>query len=318
MRFFFFGSGEFSRNILEVLVENEFIPQAVITRIDRPGGRGRRLRPTPVKLFAKESGIAVIQPHSISEDTFLDTLKAAQPEVILLADYGELLPPALLQLPPGGCVNVHPSLLPRYRGASPVQRALMDGEDITGVTLMLMERGLDIGPIIYQQKMEIGDEEDAGSLASKLAVLGGRLLVSRLPAYLSGEITPHPQDENEASYAEPINKRELLIDWSGKARTVFNQVRALSPSPGAYTYFRGKRLKVLRAMPTAGGGKSPPGTIVVQGKFHLLVKAGEGALRLETLQPEGKKVMSSDEFLRGYHLELGECFEATSQEGSVT
>jgi len=317
LRFFFFGSGEFSRNILEVLLENELIPQALITRIDRPSGRGRRLRPTPVKLFAKESGIEVIQPHDISEDTFIDTLKAAQPEVILLADYGELLPTALLQLPPKGCVNIHPSLLPRYRGASPVQRALMDGVDITGVSLMLMEKGLDTGPIIYQQEMEIGEDDDAGSLARKLAVLGGRLLVSKLPAYLLGEITPHPQDEDEASYAEPINKRELLIDWSRKARTVFNQVRALSPSPGAYTYFRGKRLKILRAMPTAGEVKSPPGTIVVQGNIHLLVKAGEGALRLETLQPEGKKIMSSDEFLRGYHLETGECFEATSQEGFV-
>jgi methionyl-tRNA formyltransferase len=259
-----------------------------------------------------------MQPHSIKQDSFLDNLKAAQPEVILLADYGELLPPALLQLPPGGCVNVHPSLLPRYRGASPVQRALMDGEDITGVTLMLMERGLDTGPIIYQQKMEIREDDDAGSLASKLAVLGGRLLVSKLPAYLSGKITPHPQDENKASYAEPIDKRELLIDWSGKAHTVFNKVRAISPSPGAYTYFRGKRLKIFRVIPAAGGGKSPPGTIVVQENNHLLVKAGEGALKLESLQPEGKKIMSADEFLRGYHLGLGECFKATSQEDSVT
>lgn len=318
MRFFFFGSGEFSGDILKTLIKNELIPQAVITRVDRPGGRGRRLRPTPVKLLAEENGLKVMQPSSIKEGSFLDTLKAAQPEVILLADYGKLLPPALLQLPPGGCVNVHPSLLPRYRGASPVQRALMDGEDITGVTLMLMERGLDMGPIIYQQEMEIGEEDDAGSLARKLAVLGGRLLVSKLPSYLSGDITPHPQDENAVSYAEPINKRDLLIDWSRKARTVFNQVRALSPSPGAYTYLRGKRLKILRAMPTSGGGKSPPGTIVVQEKNHLLVKAGGGALRLESLQPEGKKIMSAAEFLRGYHLEPGECFEATSREDSGT
>jgi methionyl-tRNA formyltransferase len=318
LRFFFFGSGEFSGDILKTLIENKLIPQAVITRVDRPGGRGRRLRPTPVKLLAEESGLKVMQPRNIKEDSFLDTLNAAKPEVILLADYGELLPPALLQLPPGGCVNVHPSLLPRYRGASPVQRALMDGEDITGVTLMLMERGLDMGPIIYQEELEIGEEDDAGSLARKLAVLGGLLLVSRLPAYLSGEITPHPQDENEASYAEPINKRELLIDWSRKARTVFNQVRALSPSPGAYTYLHNKRLKILRAMPAAAGGKSPPGTIVVQEKDHLLVKAGEGALKLESLQPEGKKIMSAGEFLRGYHPKPGERFATISREDPGT
>lgn len=314
MRFFFFGSGEFSGNILETLIENELIPQAVITRIDRPGGRGRRMRPTRVKLLAEESGMKLMQPRSIKEASFLDTLKAAQPEVILLADYGELLPPVLLELPPGGCVNVHPSLLPRYRGASPVQRALMDGVDITGVSLMLMEKGLDTGPIIYQQSMEIGEDDDAGSLAKKLAVLGGRLLVSRLPAYLSGELSPHPQDESDASYAEPISKGDLLIDWSRQAQTLFNQVRALSPSPGAYTYFRGKRLKVLRAIPSAGGSESLPGTVVVQENNRLLVKAGEGALRLELLQPEGKKKMTAEEFLHGYRLKPGERLEMVSSE----
>ena len=244
MRFFFFGSGEFAGHVLGTLTENGLFPQAVITRLDRPRGRGRHLRPTPVKLLAEKGGLEVIQPHSVSDDAFLDALRAADPEVILLADYGELLPPALLQLPPRGCVNVHPSLLPRYRGASPVQRVLMDGRDITGVTLMLMEPGLDTGPIISQQEMDVGEEDDAGSLTRKLAVLGGRLLVSVLPDYLSGKITPRAQEESEASYAEPISKADLLIDWSRQARDVFNQVRALSPSPGAYTYFRGKRLKV--------------------------------------------------------------------------
>ena len=318
MRFFFFGSGEFAGHILEILIGNGLLPQAVITRVDRPGGRGRRLRPTPVKILAEEGGLEVIQPSSISQAPFLDVLRAAEPEVILLADYRELLPTALLQIPPRGCVNVHPSLLPLYRGASPVQRALMDGRDVTGITLMLMEPGLDTGPIISQREMEIEEEDDAGSLTRKLAVLGGRLLVSMLPAYLSGEITPRAQEEKEASYAEPISKADLLIDWSRQAREVLNQVRALSPSPGAYTYFRGKRLKVLRAKPAAAEGGSPPGTIRLPDKDHLLVEAGEGALWLESLQPEGKKMMDAGEFLRGYRPETGERLGKPPQEYPCT
>jgi methionyl-tRNA formyltransferase len=313
LRFFYFGSGEFAGDILKILTENELYPQAVITRVDRPGGRGRRLKPTPVKLLAEETGLGLMQPSSISDGEFLDTLKAVEPEVILLADYGEMLPPTLLHLPTRGCVNVHPSLLPEYRGASPVRRALMDGRDISGVTLMLMVEGLDAGPIISQESIEVGEDDDSGSLTRKLAVLGGRLLVSELPLYLSGKIAPRPQDESEASYAEPINKSDLLIDWSRQARALFNQIRALSPSPGAYTFLRGKRLKVLRAMPVTEGSAYPPGTIRLQDRETLLVQTGEGVLRLESLQPEGKKLLSAGEFLRGHRLETGERFSMTSE-----
>jgi len=311
LRFFYFGSGEFSGHILEILINNRLIPQAVITRVDRPAGRGRRPRPTPVKRLAEERKLKIIQPPDLGEEAFVGALREADPEVFVLADYGQLLPPALIDLPAGGCVNVHPSLLPRYRGASPVQRALMDGVEVTGVTLMLMEKGLDAGPIIYQQEVEVEEDEDAGSLAAKLALLGGNLLVSCLPDYLSGKITPRPQNDEQATYADPIKEEELIIDWSRRARDIHNQVRALSPRPGAYTYFRGRRLKILRTIPSPEEDGSPPGTALKPGKDLLLVTSGRGVLRIELVQPEGKRKMKAADFLRGYRLEAGERFGVT-------
>jgi len=305
----FLGSGDFSRDLLYKLLRAGCEFAGVITRPDRPAGRGLRINPTPVKALAGEEGLEVYQPTGPKDPAFLSIMEELRPELLLVADYGCLLTRTVLEYPPYGCVNVHPSLLPRYRGAAPIQRALMDGARITGVTLMAMDEGMDTGGIIAQEEIGVEDRDDALALRSRLASLGARMVVGIVPLYLSGSVVPRPQEEESATYADPIRKPDLLIDWTHTALNVHNQVRALSPRPGAYTGFRGKRVKILRTLPREDIQRDRPGMLEVPEKDVILAGTGKGALQLEEIQPEGKKAMSAGEFLRGYRLLPSESFD---------
>lgn len=298
--YFFFGSGAFAAEVLRALADRGIPPSVVYTLPDRPRGRGRRLSPTPVKEQALLRSLACLQPDDLlREETVLP--EGNLPRLVVVTDYGKIIPPALLDRLPGRWINLHPSLLPRYRGAAPIIRAIMAGERETGVTLMLMDEGLDTGPVIAQEPTAVGEEEDAGGLSARLADLGAELLLQRLPAYLAGEIRPRPQRKEEATYAPPLLKEERIIDWRKSRRSIHNLVRALSPSPGAYTFFRGKRLKILRTrIPEEGPGEEKPGVLSVSAKGKLAATAADGPLELLLVQPEGKRVMQAADFIRGY------------------
>lgn len=309
MRSIFMGSGDFSRDLLKLLLEKGFEFAAVVTRPDQPAGRGLRQRATPVKATALEKGLVVLQPEDLSHEDDIKILRSLQPDFILVADYGNILPGEVLEIPGKGCVNVHPSLLPSYRGAAPIQRTLMDGAAVTGVTLILMDHGVDTGPIISRAEMEIAAEDNFVSLRERLAGLAADMVVHTLPRYAGGEIPPIPQDSGLATYAGPIEKSELAMDWSMNAKKIHDRVRALSPSPGAFSRFRGKRIKILSSRFHESPYSSEPGRIVVVDDKNLLVAAGRGSLSIQVLQPEGKNVMSIAEFIRGYRPQVGECFQ---------
>lgn len=306
----FLGSGEFSRDLLSELLRAGFACDAVITRPDHPAGRGLRLRSTALKSFAADEDIKVYQPSGPKDPDFLTALQELRPEFLLVADYGEILPRTVLEYPPKGCVNVHPSLLPRYRGAAPIQRALMMGESTTGVALMVLDEGMDTGAIIVCEEIPIDPMDDAATLRRKLASLGARMVIEWLPRYLAGAVVPHPQDDEYATYADAITKSETLIDWALAAPEIHNRVRALNPHPGAYAWLRGKRLKILRTAPREEMMDIVPGTLGILRGGTLVVGTGKGALCLMEVQPEGKRPMSIDEFLRGYRLKNGESFDA--------
>jgi len=302
----FLGSGSFSRDLLFNLLRSGFEVSGVITRPDRQAGRGLARRPTPLKALAESENLRVFQPAGPSDPLFESGLEQLRPDVLLVADYGYLLPRDMLEYPPQGCVNVHPSLLPRYRGAAPIQRAIMRGESRTGITLMLMDEGMDTGEILAQEEIGIEDGDHSLALRVKLASLGARMVVEKLPLYVSGDILPFPQDESMASYADPIGKADMKIDWSQPAVDIHNLVRALSPRPGAYTMFRGKRLKILRSKPRQDVEAEAPGSLVRLGDDTILAGTSRGSLQLEELQPEGKKPLGAGDFLHGYRIMPGE------------
>jgi methionyl-tRNA formyltransferase len=309
LRIIFFGSGDFSRLLLENLPQSGLEIVGVVTQPDQPAGRGLKTRPTPLKEIALRRNLHVLQPRDIREEGLELALGEYRAELILVADYGQIFPPSVLQIPSLGSVNVHPSLLPRYRGPSPIQRALLEGDPVTGVTLMLMDEGLDSGPIIAQREVAIDDEDDFGTLRKKLALEAAGMLEEELPRFSAGLIQPKPQDDGAASYAAPLSKQELKIDWSLDRNAIRNKIRALSPSPGAYTYWRGKRIKLLRAELDETDLASNPGCVNVLGKKLLYAGTGSGPIRIEILQPEGRKAMSSAEFIRGYRPLPGEAFK---------
>jgi methionyl-tRNA formyltransferase len=271
----------------------------VVTQPDRPAGRGRSVAPSPVKEAALARGIAVYQPRSLRTAEALEPLAQWQPEVIVVAAFGQILPPAVLALPAHGCLNLHASLLPRYRGAAPIPAAILAGDAVTGVTLMHMDEGMDTGPILAQAECPIGAEDTTGSLTARLAEVGARLLVEVLPGWLAGEVPARPQDGPMATYCKPLRKEDGRLDWAAPAAVLDRQVRGCHPWPGAYTTWRGQVLKIMRARPRpewAGGG--PPGTVVLLPE-GLGVVTGQGLLELVEVQLAGKRPMPAGEFARG-------------------
>jgi methionyl-tRNA formyltransferase len=299
-RLIFAGTPGFALASLQALVEAGTIPLAVLTQPDRPTGRGRKIEPGPVKRYALEHGIPVWQPATLINRAVAAKLEELEPDAMVVAAYGLLLPKQILALPRSGCINVHASLLPRWRGASPVQAAILAGDRRTGVSLMKMEAGLDTGAVYVQEALTIGDRETAGDLHDRLALLGGRLLVRSLPAILAHELSPVPQNESEASYAGKIRTQDALLDWRLPARQLEARIRAYNPVPGARFMLDDEAVKCWSAE-VAGGASAPPGTVLAfaqNGRGGLEVACGEGAIRLLEVQRPGRGRISAAEFER--------------------
>ncbi len=294
----FMGSPEFSLAILEALIQHYSIV-GVVTQPDRPAGRGRALKAPPVKEMALQHNLPVIQPHKLNTPEAIRQLNAWAPDLIVVAAYGQILRPEVLDLPPHGCVNVHASLLPRWRGAAPINAAILHGDSESGITIMQMDPGLDSGPIISQQTLPIRADETAGSLFTHLARLGAKTLVETLPAYLNGEILPRPQNDSLATYAPMLHRQDGELDFSQSAEALERRVRAFDPWPGTYFSWGDLRIKVHRAQavnaPTPGAG-----THLVYEGFPA-IGTPEDILVLNEVQPAGKQRMAGDIFLRGAH-----------------
>ncbi len=297
-RLIFMGTPEFAVPSLKAVAENYDVV-GVVTQPDRPASRGRKPTAPPVKKAAVALGLPVMQPETLRTEESVVALRDLAPTVIVVAAYGEILRPEVLDIPRAGVINVHPSLLPKYRGASPVTGALLAGEEETGVTIMLMDEGMDTGPILAQKAIEIRPEDTAGSLGDRLAALGAELLVDTLPRWLGGHIDPQPQDDSRATYTRLISQDEAVIDWTLPALELWHRVRAYNPRPGARTSWRGSLLKVLRARPDVGWkGSEEPGR-VLELADGVAVATGQGALLLEEVQLAGRRAMDVEDFIRG-------------------
>jgi methionyl-tRNA formyltransferase len=309
MRVVFLGSGAFAIPSLEALLGAGHEVAAVVTQPDREKGRGRAVSPPPLKPVALAHGLAVLQPGRVKEPAAQDALRALAPEVQVVVAYGQILPPSVIEIPPRRTVNVHGSLLPRYRGAAPVQWAIVNGETETGVTTMLIDAGLDTGPTLLARATPIRDDETAEQLEQRLAVLGAALLVDTLAGLENGTVQPAPQDHALATHAPIIRKEDGVIDWSRPAVAIARRVRGFHAWPGASTSLGGRGLKVLRAREVAGPVTEPPGTLVRVDRDGLLVACGEGSrLLLIEVQPESRHAMPATAFAAGARLSPGTRF----------
>jgi methionyl-tRNA formyltransferase len=297
-RIVFMGTPQFAVPSLLALHEHHTVV-GVVTQPDRQAGRGRRVTMSPVKEEALARDLPVFQPRTLGEPAAVAHLASWQPDVIVVAAFGQILKKPVLALPPHGCLNVHASLLPRYRGAAPIAAALLEGETVTGVTIMHMDEGMDTGPILSQAECAIAAEDTTAALTARLADLGARLLIDTLPGWLEGQIQAHMQDSSLATYCRPLTKEDGRLDWSCSAAYLERQVRACDPWPGAFTLWQGQRLKVLhaRAQPD-WPAEGPPGG-VVELEASLGVITGNGLLELWEVQLAGKGPMSAQEFARG-------------------
>lgn len=306
MRVVFLGTPAFSVPVLATLLDAGYEVAGVFTQPDRPAGRGQRPTAPPVKKFAQERGLAVYQPASLRRDPQArQQLAALAPDVIIVAAYGLLVPPEVLGLPPLGCLNVHPSLLPRYRGASPVAAAILNGDPVTGVTIMKLDEGMDTGPIVAQRETPIGPDETADALTARLFQMGADLLLEVLPRWGRGELEARPQDEARATVTRRLEREDGHIDWAQPADRIARQVRAYHPWPGTFTYWRGKLLKVLPPVRAEMDIAAAPGQVVALPGGGVGIGAGQGALAVRQLQMEGRRALSIPEFLLGYPDFLG-------------
>ena len=300
------GSAELACPGLRALCRNpEFKVAAVVTQPDRPKGRDLKLSPSPVKVCALEEGLPVLQPERARNEPFIEELRRLAPELIIVIAYGQILPKAILELPKHGCLNVHTSILPKYRGAAPIQWAILEDEKETGVTIMKMDEGLDTGDIVAVEKTPIAPEDNASTLHDRLGRIGAEILVRTIPDYAAGKIKPQKQHAEGASYARKIKKEDGRIDWNLPARKIWNMVRAFVPWPVAFTYFSEKDkthlLKIWAAVEEPGMSGAP-GTILQADKNGLVVACGTGALRITGLQREGGKRLSAHEFVAGHQV----------------
>lgn len=303
MRIVYMGTPDFAVPALEKLAQSpDYTVAAVFTQPDKPKGRKMVMTPPDVKVCAEKLGIPVFQPSSMRSEEAYNSLKELNPDVIVVAAYGQILPKAVLDLPKFGCVNIHGSLLPKYRGAAPIQQSVLDGEKVTGVTTMLMDVGLDTGDILLKAETEIGENETAGELFDRLAVLGGDLLVETLDKLKKGEITPQKQDESLATHTSKISKELCPIDFNKSAFEVHNKVRGLNPWPIAVTEIAGKTVKVYSSRVSDMSGAA--GTILSLKPF--VVACGDKSVELIEIQPQGKKRMTAQAFLAGHKLNIGD------------
>ncbi|HEX2068661.1 MAG TPA: methionyl-tRNA formyltransferase, partial [Actinomycetota bacterium] len=309
MRVTFLGNAPPSVSSLEAVAASSHEISLVATRVARPAGRGSALVRTPVAEAAERLGLPLVETETVKSGGGFTALRASEPDVLAVVAYGEILPEEVLEMPTIAPVNVHFSLLPRLRGAAPVQRAIMEGAQVTGVTTIRMDAGMDTGPVLLQAEEPIRDDDDAGTLGERLAALGGRVLVETLDGLGSGAIEEQPQDDAGATYAPKVKAEDRIIDWHLSAEEVARLIRAMAPEPGAQTTFREKILKVFRASAAGDsldGRTGRAGEIVVASNEGFAAATGRGILRLDDVAPEGRKRMSGADFVRGYRPEVGE------------
>jgi methionyl-tRNA formyltransferase len=303
MRIVFMGTPQFAVPSLEALLKSDDEVVGIVTQPDRPKGRGQQLASSPVKVIAQREGLSLLQPIKMKDPSFMAELSAWKPDIIAVAAFGRILPPAVLSLPTRGCINVHGSLLPKYRGAGPIQWALINGETETGITTMLMDEGLDTGAMLLQESISICPEDTAGTLSPRLAELGGRLLVKTLAQLKAGALTPRPQDHRRATLAPLLKKEDGLIDWTMSAPSIANRIRGLTPWPGAYTFLKADRWTIWRASAMIEPTTAPPGRIIGVGKDGIRVATGHGMLAIHELQPANSRRMPVVQYLAGHPLE---------------
>lgn len=326
MKVVFMGTPDFAVGALEAVVAAGHQVAGVVTQPDKPKGRGKEVGMTPVKVCAQKYGIPVYQPVKIKEPEAVETLRSYQADIFVVAAFGQILSEEILAMPKYGCVNIHASLLPKYRGAGPIQWAIINGEKITGVTIMQMDKGLDTGDMLFQTEVPITSGETADSLHDKLAAAGARLIVEALAKIEARDVTPVKQNDEASCYAKMLQKSMGKIDWRMEAGKLDCLIRGLISWPGAFTLFRGKTLKIWQEEVAAESELSdleelpgqnqdvffrdaPPGTVVRVEKDAFYVQTGKGALKILEVQPEGKKRMAVKDFLLGYPVKAGECFE---------
>jgi len=311
LRVIFMGTPEFAVPCLDHLILNEYQVVAVYTQPDKPMGRGRSLTYSPVKKAAITWRLPVVQPVSLRRAEAVDQMTSFQPDIIVVAAFGQIVPQAVLEIPKYGCINIHPSLLPRFRGASPVAAAILAGDDFTGVSIMVIDTGLDTGPVLTKAQISISALDTTGSLTAKLSQVAARVLQEVLPCWIRGELAHQPQNEAEATYCSPITKEEGEIDWYLPAIDIWRQVRSFHPWPGGYTRWLGRQLKIIEAVPLPQERKVDPGQVValapVRGGEEAAfgISTGDGMLGVLKVQIEGKRAISSAEFLRGQRQFIG-------------
>ena len=322
MRLIFAGTPDFAATALAALLEAGHAIPLVLTRIDKPAGRGQRLQPSPVKALALAQGLRVEQPASLKDATVQTMLAQVQADAMVVAAYGLLLPPAVLALPRHGCLNIHASLLPRWRGAAPIQRAIEAGDTETGITIMQMEAGLDTGPMLMTRALPIGAHDSAGDVEAALARLGGELIVQALDALAAGALTARPQPSEGVTYAHKILKREASLDWRMPAARIADRIRAFAPFPGCSSWLREpgcppSLVKIWRAhaLPAQAALSAEPGTIVSSEGASLRVACGEGLLEITLLQRPGARHLPVAQWLQAGRPAPGACFEAAPEEG---
>ena len=314
MRIVFMGTPDFSVPALEALVEGGHEVVAAITQPDKPKGRGKAVLMTPVKEKAMELGIPVYQPVKVREPEFVEKLRQMEPDAIVVVAFGQILPKSILEIPRYGCVNIHASLLPKYRGAAPIQWAVIDGERESGVTTMFMNEGLDTGDMLEKEAVTLDPKETGGSLHDKLSAIGGRLILSTLKGLEDGTLKGTPQTDEGTCYAKMLKKSLGDIDWTMDAAAIERLIRGLNPWPSAYTCFHGKTLKIWDGDVLEREYGVEPGTVAEVAKDRLVVQTGQGSLAIRSLQLEGKKRMDAGDFLRGYAVEAGTRLERRAEE----
>jgi len=301
----FMGTPEFAIPSLTLLLASDNTLTGIVTQPDRPKGRGKKLTPPPVKKLAQQHGLSLVQPDTVKDEQFIHWLKTQHPDLIVVVAFGQILPPKILRIPSYGCINLHASLLPHYRGAAPINWPIINGDETTGVTTMFMNEWMDTGDIILQRETTIEPDDDALTVSHRLSTLGAKLLLETINHLKKGTLTSHPQDHSQGSYSPPLKKEDGSIDWTRNARDIHNQIRGTLPWPGTFTRFENKLLKIFKAEIADAPLQQPPGTIAHVTPDGIKVATGKGYLVLTEIQLENRRKMTATEFVKGNALPAG-------------